>query len=137
MRIVGLTGGIASGKSTVVAGLKAQGLTVIDCDAIAHGVVAKVREEHSCPDARCSVLASSRGCHSRAVTSSSCSRASVTSLRTHRGDGAIGACLLRLGALIPLSSTQPQTKSIGTHSVSWSSQMQRHDGGWMRQRTFL
>ncbi len=36
MRIVGLTGNIAAGKSTVAAALAAGGLPVIDCDALAH-----------------------------------------------------------------------------------------------------
>ena len=39
MLIVGLTGGIATGKSTVTALLREQGVTVIDCDEIAHAVV--------------------------------------------------------------------------------------------------
>ena len=39
MRIVGLTGGIASGKSTVSRSLSKCGITVIDCDLIARQVV--------------------------------------------------------------------------------------------------
>ena len=39
MRVAGLTGGIASGKSTVAASLAAAGVPVVDCDAIAHDVV--------------------------------------------------------------------------------------------------
>jgi hypothetical protein len=41
MRVVGLTGGIACGKSTVSAQLKQQGIHLIDCDAIAHAVTAQ------------------------------------------------------------------------------------------------
>ena len=37
---VGLTGGIGSGKSTVAAGFAAQGVVVIDADAIAHALTA-------------------------------------------------------------------------------------------------
>ena len=40
---VGLTGGIASGKSTVSRLIREEGVPVIDCDAIAHAVVAKGR----------------------------------------------------------------------------------------------
>ena len=36
---IGLTGGIASGKSTVVAMLRQLGAGIIDCDQIAHDVV--------------------------------------------------------------------------------------------------
>lgn len=36
MRIVGLTGGIAAGKSTVATTLAASGLAVVDCDELAH-----------------------------------------------------------------------------------------------------
>lgn len=48
MRIAGLGGGIACGKSTVTAQLRAAGIEVIDCDEIAHAVQRKVRagEEH-------------------------------------------------------------------------------------------
>jgi dephospho-CoA kinase len=41
MRIVGLTGGIASGKSTFSGELAQQGLFVIDCDALAKDVSRK------------------------------------------------------------------------------------------------
>lgn len=34
MRVIGLTGGIATGKSSVSAILKAEGFTIIDCDEI-------------------------------------------------------------------------------------------------------
>ena len=37
---IGLTGGIASGKSTVANILRRLGAAVIDCDVIAHDVVA-------------------------------------------------------------------------------------------------
>ena len=40
MRLVGLTGGIASGKSTFSALLRARGVPVIDADALARAVVA-------------------------------------------------------------------------------------------------
>ncbi|HLK41119.1 MAG TPA: dephospho-CoA kinase, partial [Polyangiaceae bacterium] len=40
MRLFGLTGGIASGKSTVAARLRARGLPVIDADFLAREVVA-------------------------------------------------------------------------------------------------
>ena len=43
MRVVGLTGGIACGKSTVSAGLRRHGLLVIDCDELAHEVCRAVR----------------------------------------------------------------------------------------------
>jgi hypothetical protein len=42
MQIIGLTGGIATGKSTVAALLAEQGLPVIDADKIARDVVRKV-----------------------------------------------------------------------------------------------
>ncbi len=41
MRLVGLTGGIASGKSTLAAALRDLGAPVIDADAISRGVVRK------------------------------------------------------------------------------------------------
>ncbi len=42
MRIVGLTGGIATGKSTVTNIVNQSGVPVIDCDEIAHLVSKKV-----------------------------------------------------------------------------------------------
>lgn len=42
MRIVGLTGGIATGKSTVTNLIRRSGVSVIDCDEIAHLVTKKV-----------------------------------------------------------------------------------------------
>ena len=42
MILVGLSGGIATGKSTVSNHLKRSGTHVIDCDEIAHDVVKKV-----------------------------------------------------------------------------------------------
>jgi dephospho-CoA kinase len=39
MRIVGLSGNIAAGKTTVAGVFASSGLTVIDCDALAHAVV--------------------------------------------------------------------------------------------------
>jgi dephospho-CoA kinase len=41
MRLVGLTGGIATGKSTFAAALRARGAAVIDADALARAAVAK------------------------------------------------------------------------------------------------
>lgn len=43
MRIIGLTGGIATGKSTVSAIFAEQGLPVLDADKIARQAVQKVR----------------------------------------------------------------------------------------------
>lgn len=40
MRLVGLTGGIATGKSTFAAALRALGVPVVDADQLARGVVA-------------------------------------------------------------------------------------------------
>ncbi len=40
MRVVGLTGGIATGKSTFAAALRALGVPVVDADALARAVVA-------------------------------------------------------------------------------------------------
>ncbi len=40
MRVVGLTGGIASGKSTFAAALRARGVAVVDADALAKAAVA-------------------------------------------------------------------------------------------------
>lgn len=40
MKIIGLTGGIASGKSTVSSYLQAKGATIIDADKIAHELIA-------------------------------------------------------------------------------------------------
>ena len=51
MIIVGLTGGIATGKSTVTALLRQQGIRVLDCDEIAHDVVRQVvstQTRHAC-----------------------------------------------------------------------------------------
>jgi len=39
MRIIGLTGGIASGKSTVSRALRELGAIVIDADEVAHSIV--------------------------------------------------------------------------------------------------
>ena len=43
MRIVGLTGGIATGKSTVSALIETHHLPIVDCDKIAKSVLQKVR----------------------------------------------------------------------------------------------
>ncbi|HVI97358.1 MAG TPA: dephospho-CoA kinase, partial [Anaeromyxobacter sp.] len=40
MRVVGLTGGIATGKSTFAVALRALGVPVVDADALARAVVA-------------------------------------------------------------------------------------------------
>jgi len=42
MRLVGLSGGIATGKSTVSKTVSQEGIPVVDCDKIAHDVVKKV-----------------------------------------------------------------------------------------------
>lgn len=42
MRIVGLTGGIATGKSTVTNVVRRSGVPIIDCDELAHLVSKKV-----------------------------------------------------------------------------------------------
>lgn len=43
MKLIGLTGGIACGKSTVAELFREQHITVIDCDLIAHDVVRRGR----------------------------------------------------------------------------------------------
>lgn len=43
MRVAGLTGGIATGKSTAAALLESHQVPVIDCDKIAKAVVQKAR----------------------------------------------------------------------------------------------
>lgn len=53
MRIVGLTGGIATGKSSVVSILLSNGVPVIDCDKIAFEAVKQVsnsEQVHILPD---------------------------------------------------------------------------------------
>ena len=40
-KVIGLTGGIASGKSTVAAQLRQAGLVVLDADQVARAVVQK------------------------------------------------------------------------------------------------
>ena len=42
MLVVGLSGGVATGKSTVTSLLKQHGLNVLDCDEIAHNVTRRV-----------------------------------------------------------------------------------------------
>ncbi|MEO7111029.1 MAG: dephospho-CoA kinase [Polyangiaceae bacterium] len=44
MRVFGLTGGIASGKSSVAQQIRAQGIAVVDADALAREVVARGTE---------------------------------------------------------------------------------------------
>lgn len=41
MRVIGLTGGIATGKSSVSSIIEQENVPVIDCDKIAHAVVKK------------------------------------------------------------------------------------------------
>ena len=41
MRVIGLTGGIATGKSTVSNTIQEEGVAVVDCDRIAHAVAKK------------------------------------------------------------------------------------------------
>lgn len=60
MRVVGLTGGIASGKSTVSALLQRHGFLVIDCDELAHAVCSKASMQ------RAATLAAV-GTHARAL----------------------------------------------------------------------
>ena len=45
--MVGLTGGICGGKSTICATLRRAGATTIDCDALAHGVYAPGTPTHA------------------------------------------------------------------------------------------
>src|SRR5262249_39673068 len=52
MRKIGLTGGIATGKSYVAEALRRHGIPVIDADAIAHGVMAGGTEAATAIDAR-------------------------------------------------------------------------------------
>jgi Dephospho-CoA kinase len=47
MRVIGLTGGIATGKSTVSALFAARGLPVVDADIIAKQIVQKVQRQNS------------------------------------------------------------------------------------------
>ena len=42
MLIIGLTGGIATGKSTASQHFRNKGVTVVDCDEIAHQITRKV-----------------------------------------------------------------------------------------------
>lgn len=42
MKVVGLTGGIATGKSLVTSTIRRSGVPVIDCDEIAHAVTKQV-----------------------------------------------------------------------------------------------
>lgn len=46
MRVIGLTGGIATGKSTVSSTIQEEGVAVVDCDKIAHAVVKKGKWAH-------------------------------------------------------------------------------------------
>lgn len=47
MKLIGLTGGIASGKSTVSGMLREQGATVLDADAVYHALITPERGEPS------------------------------------------------------------------------------------------
>ncbi len=47
MKLIGLTGGISCGKSTISSLLKQLEIPVIDCDEIAHDVVRKVRAKEA------------------------------------------------------------------------------------------
>lgn len=49
MKVVGLTGGIATGKSAVSAIIESERIPLVDCDKIAHAVVKKVRSSCACP----------------------------------------------------------------------------------------
>ena len=48
MKVIGLTGGIASGKSTVSNQIQEEGFPVVDCDKIAHAVAQKVAPGFLC-----------------------------------------------------------------------------------------
>lgn len=48
MKVVGLTGGIATGKSTLCHRIQEEGIPIVDCDKIAHSVVKNVSE--LCPE---------------------------------------------------------------------------------------
>lgn len=48
MKVIGLTGGIATGKSTVSETIKQEGVAVVDCDKIAHDVARKVMYSSDC-----------------------------------------------------------------------------------------
>ncbi len=98
MRIVGLTGGIASGKSTVSAQLQSQGFAVIDCDLLAKEVVRKVwadrlAQSTSNPQCLSSLAIISHQLRRRWKQSSDCAP-----LATSRGAGATNAWLQHLGA---------------------------------------
>lgn len=54
MLIVGLTGGIACGKSTVSKGLTERGIPIIDCDLITFDAARKVRGPVKCAMDLCS-----------------------------------------------------------------------------------
>ena len=45
MRVIGLTGGIATGKSTVSNTIQEDGIAVVDCDKIAHAVVKRASSD--------------------------------------------------------------------------------------------
>ena len=53
MRVVGLTGGIGCGKSTVTEMLREEHILAIDCDLIAGEVMQKVRQNLSPRHWRC------------------------------------------------------------------------------------
>jgi len=46
-KIIGITGGICGGKSTVCEALRRAGATTIDCDSLAHGIYAPGTPTHS------------------------------------------------------------------------------------------
>eukprot|EP00955_Chlamydomonas_euryale_P057281 356704-Chlamydomonas_euryale.AAC.21 len=61
MRVVGLSGGIACGKSTATTLLRNRGVEVIDCDQLAHEVVKKAsiptnELQPCCEDGRASAV---------------------------------------------------------------------------------
>ena len=48
MKVVGLTGGIATGKSTATTFFRRHGVPVIDCDEIAHAITEKASTQPQC-----------------------------------------------------------------------------------------
>jgi len=92
MLIVGLSGGIATGKSTVSRQLREQCVPVIDCDLIAHDVTRKVRASlpqlllpRFCQRCCC--------CHSRKLHACTCSDDPCTIQSQHQLAGCHGYSL--------------------------------------------
>jgi signal transduction histidine kinase len=66
MLLVGLTGGIGSGKSTVAAMLREKGATVVDADEVARAVVERVCDANRAARVRLTVDGEVRGAWDRA-----------------------------------------------------------------------